>query len=963
MRTLPRLRVLVLAVAAAASLALAGDGAAQETGTIRGRVTASNTMRPLAGVQVSVPGLGRGSLTNNAGEFLLPNIPAGTHTVRVQMIGYANAEQTATVAGGETVQLEFTLAEQVLALDEVVVTGAVGGARRREIGNSISAVSAEQLERETIITTQDAITGNTPGVQIQANGGEPGAGSAVRIRGVNSLTQGNRPLLYIDGVRMDNRPYPNTMSQQRSDPMNDINPADIERIEVIKGAAATTLYGTEASGGVIQIFTKRGRTGVPQWTFETTQGMTRMPYIGPKPSAEYIEFWRNDSRINPERNDPEGLWMHQWLETGHQQNYNLSVRGGTDGAGGVNYFVSGGWSDNTGNLPRQESSQGNLRGNITFSPTQAINIQFTNSVSQRDIFWLPLGNLAKSFTLNVFRGPFDYASDDDTIYLNEFDTRETQTHYVSGLEVGWAPTQSLSAKLNFGLDYMNSDYRRFEEFGSRLEPGGIRYQQSWNTQTRTVDFNTTYRHNLGAISTATSAGAQLYSNNFLNFNATARNFAGPGSPTINTGSNQVGSEERLLQTNAGFFLQELIGFRDKLFLTVGARFDGNSAFGEDYGLQAYPKASLSYVISDEAFWPAQLENAKLRFAYGESGKAPGHFDAQKTWAPVPSLGGQPGVSPSTAGNPNLGPERTSELEAGFEVSTFEGRLSVDFSAYRQTTDDALINVPQDPSLGFLDAQVANVGSFENSGIEVSGNLGLLRTQRVSWDLGGTASFTRSKVLDLGPSEEIFLGGELEPGMFARVGYPLPAYWGPVVANPNEFANPRLEEQYIGPMYPTRMIGVNTSLDVGRNLSFTARAEHQGGHYQLSHTAWRNVQRRVWPPCHDVARLVDTGRLGEVNAYDRWTCGPGALTGWAAYISPLDFVKLRSVQVNYRLPEGFLGGRLGRMDLALGGRNLWTSTDYAGVDPEANENGDVLTRHEYYQMPIPRTFTFTVRTNF
>jgi outer membrane receptor protein involved in Fe transport len=934
----------------------AAPAAAQdpETGTIRGKVTAGADLRPLSGVQVSIPGTGRGALTNNRGEFLIVGVPAGPHTARAQMIGYTTGERQVTVAAGETATLDFQLAEQALALDEVVVTGTAGAARRREIGNSITSVRSETLENETILSAQDAITGTAPSLQVNLNGGDPGSGGTVRIRGANSMTQGNRPLIYIDGVRMESGMYPGSYSNQAASPLDDINPNDIDRIEVVKGAAATTLYGTEASGGVIQIFTKKGTAGAPQWTLEVTQGLSNVGNVGPGgESKAYLEKY-------PTGDD---LFLRQWLKNGHQQAYNLSVRGGSDGAHGMNYYVSGQFTDETGVINEQGERGLGLRGNLGFNPVENLTVQFNSAFSQRHIEWMPLGNLAKSFSLNVFRGPYDYVDDDDRVFFDEFDTQENINHFVSGLEFRYAPSAKFNTKLNLGLDFTDNDYHRTESFGSLLEPEGYRFARRWNSQTRTVDLQSSYLHSFGKLSTSTSAGFQIFQNRLLEVNGISRSFAGPGNPTLNTGSRQVTNEDRLEEVNAGFFVQELLGWADKWFLTLGARVDGNSAFGEDYGLQMYPKASLSYVISDEAFWPAFFESAKLRLAYGESGKAPGYFDAEKTWNPISALGGRPGVTPATRGNPNLGPERTSEIEGGFEFSALEGRLAVDASYYHQTTDNALIEMPQDPTTGYLDAQIDNAGTFINKGFELGVSGTLVRSDRVTWDLGVIASTLESEIVDLGGSSSVFLGGSLTPGMFARRGYPLPAYFGPVLLNPDEIGKPKTEERYFGPMYPTRTISANTAISLGARFTATARVEHQGGHYQLSHTAWRNAQRGVWPPCFDVAQKIDAGQLNQLTARERYECGNKFIAHWANYISPADFIKLRSVAVTYRVPENVLGGRLGNLAVTLGGRNLWTSTDYVGVDPEAVDDNDSLTRHEYYQMPVPRVFTLSVRTSF
>lgn len=598
---------------------------AQDTGSVTGQVVNGSTGQPLSGAQVVIVGLDVGALTESNGRFLIPNVPTGSHTVRVVLLGFGSEEREVAVAAGETATAGFELSAQALNLEEIVVTGTAGAARRREVGNAIASIAAEEIDVQTITGAQDVLTASVAGLQINMNEGAPGAGGSIRIRGVNSLTQGNRPLIYIDGIRMESDELPNTYSNVSRSPLNDVNPDDIARVEVIKGAAATTLYGTEASGGVVQIFTKRGATGRPQWEMEITQGISNSPRIGSEPPAEFLETYP----------DGKNLFMDQYLRTAWNQEYSLSVRGGT--ADGVRYFVSGAWLDQEGVLPKQANQQLNLRANLSFNPFEWLVVDFNNSLSQAHNVWIPLGNLAKGFSLNVFRGPFDYVADQDTVFLTEYDIESRTNHFISGLQFGLNPLPNLSAKVVLGLDYIDDDYHDTEIFGALREPEGIRSARRWTSETRTIDVAATYDGRLAGISTATSAGFQVFQNRLLEVEGTSRDFAGPGNPTLDTGSQQNASEDRLEEVNAGFFVQEMLGFGDRLFITTGLRMDGNSAFGEDYGLQSYPKLSTSYVISDESFWPDIFGNTKLRAAYGESGRAPGYFDAQRTWAPISSL--------------------------------------------------------------------------------------------------------------------------------------------------------------------------------------------------------------------------------------------------------------------------------------------------------------------------------------
>ena len=262
---------------------------------------------------------------------------------------------------------------------------------------------------------------------------------------------------------------------------------------------------------------------------------------------------------------------------------------------------------------------------------------------------------------------------------------------------------------------------------------------NWRRTLTSVDYVGTLANAFGEkLTSSFSWGGQIFADETRYTRAFTERFAGPGDPTLTGGSlSSILGDSKLRVVNAGFFFQELLGLNDRLFATVGARVDGNSAFGESFGLQAYPKASLSYVISDEDFWSLDfMETLKLRLAFGESGKAPGAFDAVRTWDPIAGKDGQPGFTPLQLGNPDLGPERTRELEVGADASMLGGRIVFEGNYYTQKTMDALIPVTYPPTQGFTNRQLENVGELKSSGVELSLDVGLVVTPAVEWRVRG-----------------------------------------------------------------------------------------------------------------------------------------------------------------------------------------------------------------------------------
>ena len=917
--------------------------------TIRGLVIEDELDDTLPGVNVIILELDRGAATGIDGTYEIVDVPPGTYTLEARYIGFAPESKEVTVADGETAEVDFTLGASTLELDEVIVTGTGGNARRREIGNSISQIDAAQIEATPTTDFGDLLQGRAAGVTVMDNSGQAGAGATIRLRGVNSVTQGNTPLIYIDGVRVTNAPLgADGETNQAASALNDLNPDDILRIEVIKGPAATTLYGTEASSGVIQVFTKRGASGRPQVDFSVRQGFNNMGTAGPE------ELSINDCTGEP--GCPEG---GDWFRNGHLQSYNLSVRGGTNE---LNYFVSGKWGSEEGVIAPQGSEGYSVRGNFDFTPIEDLRISFVNSYSYRNTRWIPDGNNAEGLLLNVLRGDKGYTPDNNDALTLEMLLNTEVNHFTSGLSFNWTPLQGMLHQLKGGIDYVESAFTEERPFGYFYEPLGNRENDTELLRNLTLDYIGSYNRGLTpSISSSSSWGGQLYKDTYQQVNGFGYEFAGPGRKDLDSGARTEAFETRRTITSGGFFGQQRFGYQDRLFVTVGLRVDGHSTFGEDFGLAPYPKVSGTYIVSDHGFWPAWWEALKLRAAYGESGKAPGVFDALRTYESVAGDEGEPAVTPGNIGNAEIGPERSRETELGFETALLGGRVTADFTWYRQRTYDALLAVQPTPSAGFTNTQLQNVGEIGNKGIEAQLGLVVVDGRNVQWDVGGHFSTSYSEAVDLGEIQTIPIGWR----QFVRPGYPVPALFQDVVTNPDELgADPDFEERYIGPTYPTRVYGLNTTLTLWQRFAIDVVGEGQAGHYLYSGTAYQNTRRRVWPPCLGIQEQIDAGDTAGLTAGEIGLCDPNATT-YGMWGQPADFFKIRSASISYRLPAKWLPSQIRLATLRFQARNLFTFTDYPGLDPEAFEDGsaDALYRQEYYNLPPARSFTFVFKVGF
>lgn len=968
-----------VALALALLLASAGSVSAQETGRITGLVTSARSTAPLPDVQVYLSPSDQGALSRQNGRYLILNVAPGTYTLAAQRIGYATQTREITVTADQETVVDFVMTEEALGLDEIVVTGTAGAARRREVGNVINQIDMSDVAAPPTNVDQ-VLAGQAPGLQMNVGSGAAGSGAQIRLRGAVSVNQSNQPLIFVDGIRVKSDGYaknvPPTGFQGRSgntsaSPLNDINPADIDRIEVIKGSAASTLYGTEAAAGVIQIFTKRGSSGAPRWTAQIDQGFNRLrpfqpdvdvrspddPTLADIPRGEYSYEYLN---------------MDPFLRTGYRNRYALSVAGGGQA---LQYFISGQTEGNEGTLPLDSEDKVNLRGNFTFTPLPSLNVQVNTSYTRTDITNTPTGNNAHGLTLNVFRRERNYFSSGDPELLSQLLNQDITTRIdrmILGSTISWQTTSDFTNKLVVGYDQANQDNRNLRPFGFIRAPSGILSTLNADFSTLTVDYVGSYQLNLADdISTTVSFGGQSITNETRQLNAEGRDFPGPGEPDIDAGGITLGFENRLRVVNAGFFAQALFGFSDKYFITAGFRMDGNSAFGEDLDLQFLPRLSASYIMSDESFWNDSWGSLKLRAAYGESGRAPGAFDAVRTWNPV-GYGGVPAFWPLNLGNPNLGPELTAETELGFDWALFDSRLSTEFTYYRQKTTGGLFDVRFPPSAGFATSQAENVGEMVNEGLEVAIFANLFDAPQWGFDLATNIYTNRSEVLSLGGAVPFTAGGG-----WVFEGQPIMARRGISFRNGDQVAAPRVcteddgpeavcfeRDAFLGPAQPELILNFTPTIRGPKGVTLSARTEYQGGAFIQDGASRNGISRNVrWPTCSAYYELADAGQGDQASMQLQKQCNPREHEGGLNYYSA-DHFRLRDVTLQVPLGE-LIPGSSNSM-LTFSAQNAYLHTfDMPAFDPNmlGNTGFDSQNPSITEHIPAPATFLVSLRMVF
>jgi TonB-linked SusC/RagA family outer membrane protein len=968
--------LLALGAAIAVLIAQSATLSAQQTPTVAGTVVTAAGGLPLEGAQVvlvtQAPGGRVGAATDASGQFRLTlpqGVAAGQVTLRVTRIGFRPATVVATVGDSE---LRIALEEQPLNLDQVVVTGTAGGEQRRAVGNVVSTISApEVLAQSAAPDLASLINARAPGVVITPSTSRLGAGPNIQIRGRSSMSLDNSPLLYVDGVRVNNAVAagPTTaggfgsQNANVAGRLNDISPEDIESIEIIKGPAAATIYGTEAANGVIQIITKRGKSGSPRLTAQVQTGAlwlrdaeNRLPtnYVRDKDSNELIPW--NGVRQEKERGTP-------IFKTGQTRLYNLGLSGGQ---GPMTYYLSGAYETDLGIEPNNSLKQFNTRANLGVTLTPKIDLAASLGYVSRsnhlgaDVGASPMlgAQVGHSALFPAARG--FYPNFPPEIPQQLYDNHQAINRFTGSGTLNHRPTDWFTQRLVAGIDYTGDNSRALERFappelakflGSAVAAGRI-FQTLRNNLVATADYSGTAKFDLTpSISSASSIGGQFYRTELNTSTLGGISFAGPGIETVSGTAQPINpSQSQIINTTIGAYFQEQIGWNDRLFLTGAIRVDNNSAFGEDFKWVTYPKVSASWVASEEPFWNVGFVNMlKLRAAYGESGRQPASFSALRTYQPVPGPNGSNAVTPGSAGNSNLKPERGKEIEIGFEALLFN-RLSIDVTHYRKRIADQIVSQPIAPSSGFPGNQLANIGEVSNRGFEVQASFQALQRERLSWEIGASLSSNRDRIEDMGDLPSI-----PSPGQSNIVGYPIGGFFskrvvqaerdpatgmamnvlcdgGPGAAPMPCASAPLL---YVGTPTPRVSGAVTNTFNVGKRLRLYALVDFKSGNRIYNSIEQLRCNGSIGVGLCDAnyhPERYSPFYLAQLSA----TLNAGGLR--EAFIQDASFAKLREISASYTLPEGLLArAGVSRAVFTLAARELHTWTKYRGIDPEVNVN--------------------------
>lgn len=963
--------------------------------TLKGNVT-DNT-GPVPGVSVNIKNTNMGEITDFGGNYKLSvKLNAGNYTLVFRSLGLVSKELKVTLGTETEIVNDVVMNSDILGLDEVVITGAGALTAKKQLGNTISSVKGLAITESASVDITGGLSGKLAGIQVTQNSGDPAGGISVRLRSASTVNGSSDPLYIIDGVIVNNNSTDvlgtTSVVQNR---LSDISPQDIDRIEVIKGAAAAAIYGSRASNGVVQIFTKKGQSGEPVITVSSSINFNSL-----RKKREFNEEpfdWASSNitvldKVPATRYDYQDMVFNNSTGT---DNY-ISMSGGKEN---TNYFASFSYLQNDGILRSTdyERQGGRIRINQVINDwaSASFGTYFSTSKSNDQ----PNGGYTAGVlpTILFTNNTIDPKPDADGNYPNmtfypnileyieTFDFTQENNRTISDLQLTLNPADGL--KVTYILGYDNS-----ESIGNSYIPIGTNTIALGKATTTTIsakqlnsDLNASLDKDLNdIIKSTTTAGFSWQSDKTLLRSIIGTGLA-LGVKTTDGAASISTDESRSERSFWGGFLQQTFGFSDKLFVTGAIRLDGSSVFGKDERNQFYPKASMSYLFSEEDFWKnnfgSSINSFKVRAAWGQAGNltAIGPFDRLSNYSAI-SIDGSSGlIAPTRLGNADLKPERQTELELGIDMGLFDNKVGVELTYYEQDIEDLLLARTLSPSTGF-ESRVENIGTMTNKGFEALITATPIQTNDFSWSVTGTFSSNKNEVNNI-EGEQFGIGNF--GFSVAKNGQPLGVFYQGFYARNEDgsllLTAGRLPQREKG-SYDTngnpvperdssgQPSGALLSKVIGDpNPDFIAslinELKYKNFSLRLQFDAVQGVDVLSW----DTRMFYRFGGGPQTASELRGESvrGTGAAKFGIAesYIEDGSYIKLREVSASYSLKDPLKG--VDNVKFTLTGRNLFSIDNFSGYDPEVNMDGQSNGARGGIMglVPIPSVIKFGVTATF
>ncbi len=780
--------------------------AAQGVGTISGQVSDADLGSPLPGVNLRLEGTTIGGATDVDGVFSF-NAPAGDYVLVISFTGYTTARERVTVRSGETVNVNIDLSADPLQLDDVVVTGYGSGRERRNLATAISSIDGAELKDIPSASVDNALQGRSAGVTVLRSSGTPGGGVAVRIRGATSINGSNEPLYVVDGVPVAEGSYSALgVGNQGTNALSTLDTQDIESIEILKDAASTAIYGTRAANGVVLITTRRGRAGTTQISLETTLGSSYIPAdFNVLSGADYVRA-RNEGVVNqfgPDRygtqyyGNPDEVtqnsnFFDEIRQTGLLQTYRASINGGNET---TRFLVSGNYLNEEGALVSSGFKRYNGRVNVDHTPNEKTVVQASVSYNRGLIDRIENDNNIYGVLTNALISPpnvptriqeGDNAGEltpgnqfgfDNPIAATEVFQNSIDTKFLGNVTGSYEFAPGLRARVRAGLDRLDlKDDQYSPSYVRQGQPTGAAFSAVTVNQRYILEGTMNYRRLFNEVhDVSVFVGTSAEQNDYERTYSSSTDFATDLLLRVDAGAvtdgGSTGSENSIISFLGGMDYS----YNNRYLLTLNARYDGSSRFGEDHRFAFFPGVAAGWNVHEEDFLQGStfLSLLKVRGSIGITGQQEiGNFPSLGLFGAGGNYAGLPAVAPSQLANPDLKWETTTQYGGGIDFGLFRGRVSGVLDVYRKDTDDLLLARPLPATTGFTGIQ-SNIGSVTNSGIELQLTTLNVRTRAFTWETSLNLSRNVNEVTALNENEPIASG-------FASrisVGHPLGVFYG------------------------------------------------------------------------------------------------------------------------------------------------------------------------------------------
>lgn len=1015
------------------------------TGQVTGVVTDSASGLPVDAAEVLQDSLRLRTTTNAVGVFRM-TLPVGSHELRIRRIGYRPVKQTVVIEEDQEITIDVKLPAQPTQMQDLVTT-ATGVRRRYELGNAIATIDADSIvATQPIHSVSDLLETRVPGLIATHTSGAPGDPTRLRLRGLNSVTRSNDPVVIVDGVRVyadqsdvqrsanfavvnpfDGRPItgrPNSgedviQKVATVSPLDQIDPHSIERIEVFKGPSAATLYGADAANGVIVITTKRGQAGPARWTFGSEYGISYQP--GKYPES-YLR-WGHDVATSEVTRCPlvsyncvvDSLVRYQVLNDkdltifgrGHRAAFNMGVSGG---ASKVTYSLTGSYASETGlikvpdfEINRYASLTGKsapgwmkkpqgltewgATGHIGVDMGSKAELSFTSQINRSEQrrsdldqqISLLMGTYADTAgrrfypgnAVNVGPGSPGGILQVNPTLVGDFRVRTTAnaTNFTQAGHLTWRPLGWLTTTADVGLNLID----RHDESTQPLTNVDPYNNWSFSFDKSAGFFNvgngnsTVSTVNLGAVGILplrrewrlrTALGGNYVRTKTNDLIASGIELI-PGATGLEGARKIVTTPQHSEVTTFGWYIEPTLESR-RFFLSTGLRLDGADTYGSRQSLAGFPKVSVSYLVSDEPFFPFKktLSTLRLRAAYGQAGVQPGPADRLRLYQTSPGYFDgtfPPQTTLTNVGNVHLKPERSSEFEGGIDADLLGDKLTVELTAYRKTRRDALVPVELPPSVNGGGTVLINVGRVRNSGFEVSVGTNLIRGSGFSLNTQVHLSKNTNTVLSTGDAGIINGPGNTR----VVTGYPLFGVWAKPIVHFADVNNDGIitreevqlgdKDVFLGPVEPNYEAALYTNMSFARGLvTLSAGFSYTDGQMQVNRTVQESpfTQRALNDPRASLAEQA-AAIVATETPY-----------GLSQLVSTFRF---NSLAIAFNAPEriaGMFGARTA--SITIQGTNLGMKTNYRGKDPSVNAYATGNAIADTGQLPLPRFWSFGLR---